>query len=115
MVEDSVEMDAVFRALASVPRRQMLRRLTLQDLTVGELAEPLDMSLAAASKHVKVLERVGLVEQTVVGREHICHLEAKPMSAAAAWLQFYECHWTNSLDALDSLLESDASPSKEKP
>jgi DNA-binding transcriptional ArsR family regulator len=104
MVELSTEMDAVFRALASGPRRQMLRRLTEQDLTVSQLGEPLDMTLAATSKHIKVLERVGLVEQTVIGRDHICRLEAKPMSDVAEWLQFYERHWTKSLDALDELV-----------
>lgn len=107
-------MDAVFRALASGPRRLMLRRLTEQDLTVSQLAEPLDMTLAAASKHVKALERVGLVEQTVIGRDHICRLEAGPMGAAAEWLQFYESHWNKSLDALEALVTTDKSQKKEK-
>jgi DNA-binding transcriptional ArsR family regulator len=113
MVELSTEMDAVFRALASGPRRQMLRRLTEQDLTVSQLAEPLDMTLAATSKHIKVLERVGLVEQTVVGRDHYCRLEAGPMSDAAEWLAFYEGHWSKSIDALEELVTT-KSQKKEK-
>jgi DNA-binding transcriptional ArsR family regulator len=114
MVELSTEMDAVFRALASGPRRQMLRRLTEQDLTVSQLGEPLDMTLAATSKHVKVLEKVGLVEQRVVGRDHICRLEAGPMSDVAEWLNFYERHWNKSLDALEALVATNNPKQEEK-
>ena len=74
-VEDSAGMDAVFHALSHEARRTMLRRLSAGDLTVGELAEPLTMSFAAASKHVKVLENAGLVARTVTGRRHVCRLE----------------------------------------
>ena len=80
-------MDAVFRALAHSARRDMLRRLAVSDLTVSELAEPLAMSLAAASKHVQVLERAGLLRRTVIGRRHVCSLESAPLAAAAACLQ----------------------------
>jgi DNA-binding transcriptional ArsR family regulator len=82
----------------------MLGRLASRQLTVGELAEPLEMSLAAASKHILVLERAGLVRREVVGRRHICRLEAKPLAAANAWLKFYERHWNERLDALEALL-----------
>jgi DNA-binding transcriptional ArsR family regulator len=97
MVED---MDAVFHALAHGARRDMLGRLAAGELTVGELAEPLEMSLAAASKHVKVLERAGLVQRTVTGRRHVCRLEPGPLASASAWLRFYERHWEERLDAL---------------
>ena len=71
-------MDAVFHALAHDARRAMLRRLAGGALTVGELAGPLAMSLAAASKHVRVLERAGLLHRTVDGRRHVCRLTGRP-------------------------------------
>jgi DNA-binding transcriptional ArsR family regulator len=107
MVEDIGELDAVFHALASSARRQMLGRLAEHPLTVGELAEPLSMSLAAASKHIKVLERVGLVEHTVSGRQHVCRLVALPLAPAADWLRFYERHWEERLTVLENLFRSD--------
>jgi DNA-binding transcriptional ArsR family regulator len=103
MVEDLAQMDAVFHALAHTARREMLGRLARGELTVGELAEPMAMSLAAASKHIKVLEHAGLVDKTVDGRRHVCRLDALPLAAAAAWLAFYEAHWRERLDALETL------------
>jgi DNA-binding transcriptional ArsR family regulator len=107
MVEGSAAMDSVFRALAHGARRDMLGRLAGHDLTVGELAEPLAMSLAAASKHIKVLERAGLVERTVEGRRHVCRLDAAPLAAASQWLRFYERYWTERLDALEALFRTE--------
>ncbi len=92
-------MDAVFHALAHGARRTMLRRLAERELTVGELAEPLEMSLAAASKHLQVLERAGLVRRTITGRRHVCRLEPAPLATASAWLDFHRRHWTDRLDA----------------
>ncbi len=103
-------MDAVFHALAHEARRKMLGRLAQGELTVGELAEPLTMSLAAASKHVKVLERAGLVQRTVDGRRHVCRLEPGPLASAYAWLRFYERYWNERLDALEVLFHADPSP-----
>lgn len=100
-------MDCVFHALAHDARRDMLRRLAGHELTVGELAEPLAMSLAAASKHIRVLERAGLVRRTVDGRRHVCGLEPAPLASAAAWLRFYERYWTERLDALEELFRTD--------
>jgi DNA-binding transcriptional ArsR family regulator len=113
MVEDLDQMDAVFHALAHGARRDMLGRLAEAELTVGELAEPLAMSLAAASKHIKVLERAGLVDRTVDGRRHLCRLDALPLAAAAAWLAFYERHWRERLDALETLFAEEQTPNKE--
>jgi DNA-binding transcriptional ArsR family regulator len=107
MVDQIADLDAVFHALAHGARRAMLSRLAERDLTVGELAEPLTMTLAAASKHIKVLERVGLVEQTVEGRQHVCRLVALPLAPAAAWLHFYEGYWADRLDALEDLFRVD--------
>jgi DNA-binding transcriptional ArsR family regulator len=104
MVED---LDGVFHALAHEARRSMLRRLSGGELTVGELADPLAMSLAAASKHVKVLEQAGLVRRTVDGRRHVCRLEPRPLADATAWLRFYEEFWDTRLDALRGVLEKE--------
>jgi DNA-binding transcriptional ArsR family regulator len=106
-------MDAVFHALAHKARREMLGRLAQGELTVGELAEPLTMSLAAASKHVKVLERAGLVRRTVDGRRHVCRLEPGPLASASAWLRFYERHWNERLDALEALFPAAPTPERE--
>lgn len=100
-------MDEVFHALASQARREMLVRLSAGPLTVGQLAAPLDMSLAAAAKHVQVLERAGLILRTVQGRRHICRLRAAPLASAYAWLAFYQHHWTERLDALDDLFRDE--------
>jgi DNA-binding transcriptional ArsR family regulator len=100
-------MDAVFHALASQARREMLGRLAGGELTVGQLAAPLTMSLAAASKHVQVLERAGLVRRRVTGRQHVCRLDPAPLAAASGWLRFYEQFWDERLDALQALLDSD--------
>jgi DNA-binding transcriptional ArsR family regulator len=115
MVDQMADLDAVFHALANEARRAMLSRLAEGELTVGELAEPLAMTLAAASKHIKVLERVGLVEQTVTGRRHVCHLVALPLAPAAEWLHFYERHWTERLDALEDLFRTQPDLEKEEP
>lgn len=84
----------------------MLGRLAEGELSVGELAEPLTMSAAAASKHIQVLERVGLVRRTVDGRRHVCHLEPAPLASTSAWLRFYERHWEERLDALEALFRA---------
>ena len=88
----------------------MLSRLAASELTVGELAEPLAMSLAAASKHVKALERAGLVRRSVEGRRHVCRLEPGPLAAAAAWLRFHEGGWHERLDALEALFRAGPKP-----
>jgi len=100
-------LDAVFQALTDGTRRAMLRSLAEGDRNIGELAAPFDMSLAAASKHVKVLERAGLVRRLVKGRTHICQLEPAPLAAADEWLRYYEQFWNRRLDALDALLKAE--------
>lgn len=104
MVESLVVVDEVFHALSHPTRRDMLARLRQSDLTVGQLAAPFDVSLAAASKHVGVLERAGLVQRTVHGRTHVCRLTPEPLAMAAAWLETYETYWNERLDALEQAL-----------
>jgi len=98
-------LSVVFRALGDPTRREMVHRLSSGEHTVGELAKPFRMSLAAASKHVKVLERAGLVHRTVSGRTHRCRLDARGLADAQRWLAFYQRFWNERFDALDTLLE----------
>ncbi|MGA9827648.1 MAG: metalloregulator ArsR/SmtB family transcription factor, partial [Rhodanobacteraceae bacterium] len=83
------------------------RELAGGERTVGELAEPFAMSLAAASKHIKALEAAGLVHRDVRGRTHVCRLEPGPLALAHEWLAFYETFWTDRLGTLDQLLRAD--------
>lgn len=90
----------------------MLLELTKGERTVGELAEPFDISLAAASKHIKALEHAGLIRREVRWRTHICRLEPDPLASAHAWLSHYERFWTERLDTLERLLrEAEAAES----
>jgi DNA-binding transcriptional ArsR family regulator len=106
MVErQSPNLDSVFRALGDATRRQMLSELAKGQRTVSELAEPFDMSLAAASKHIKALERAGLLRREVLGRMHVCQIVAQPLAQANEWLRFYERFWSSRLDKLERLLQ----------
>lgn len=102
MVEAS--LDRVFHSLADPTRRSMLAALTRGPCSVGQLAAPHEMSFAAASKHVKVLEAAGLLQREVRGREHVCHLSASPLAAAHDFLAAYATFWAARLDALEALL-----------
>lgn len=105
MVEQQAEhLDSIFHALADRTRRDMLRSLSVQERTVTELAAPFRMSLAAASKHVKVLENAGLIRRTIQGRTHICRLAPEPLADVQEWIRFYERFWNERLDALESEL-----------
>ena len=100
-------LDHVFHALADPTRRAMLHALSSGERTVGELAEPFEMSLAGASKHIKALETAGLVRREVRGRQHLCRLEPMRLAQAHEWLSFYERFWTERLDVLDALLREE--------
>src|SRR5215212_10242376 len=118
MVELNVlSLDSIFHALGDSTRRSMLRELAAGERTVGQLAEPFAISLAAASKHIKALETAGLIRREVRGRTHLCRLDPGPLASAYEWLGFYERFWTDRLDILERLLrEEDArkSPSPTK-
>ena len=108
MVEAAPErLDAVFRALGDPTRRSMLRELADGERSIGELAAPFSITFAGASKHVKVLERAGLVNRSVEGRRHVCRLEADPLADADEWLRFYTQFWSRRLDALQCSLEGE--------
>jgi DNA-binding transcriptional ArsR family regulator len=115
MVELSrASLDSVFHALGDATRRQMLRELAGGERTVGQLAEPFDISLAAASKHIKALESAGLIRREVRGRTHVCRLDPGPLASANEWLTYYERFWTQSLDKLDALLRAEQQSSQQK-
>jgi DNA-binding transcriptional ArsR family regulator len=99
-------LDLVFGALADDHRRSMLQRLARGTQTVGALAEPLPISFAAASKHVQVLERAGLVTRERIGREQHITLVEKPLHDAAAWATKTAEFWKSRLDQLDAYLNN---------
>ena len=100
-----VDLDAVFSALAHPIRRAMVARLSEGDCTVGDLAKEHAISAPAISKHLRVLEDAGLLEQTPDGRVRRCSLKAKPLSAAFGWIVQYRLFWEDALDALAKNLE----------
>ncbi len=107
MVTNDQQLDLVFGALADATRRQILARLAKGEATVGELAAPFEISRPAISKHLRVLERAGLVHRTRDGRLRRCELEAEPMREASAWVERYREFWEDRLDALAEYLETD--------
>ena len=111
MVENS--LDVTFHALSDPTRRGMLASLALGEKSIGELAEPLAMSFAGASKHVKVLEDAGLLKRRKVGRTHLIQLNAKPLEEAERWIRQWEKFWTARLDRLEALIERDKQKEKD--
>src|SRR5271157_2422206 len=103
----SAQLDHLFHALADPTRRAMLQSLAIGSRNIGELAAPHRMSFAAASKHVRVLEKAGLIRRRREGRRHVCRIEPSPLAAAERWLRFYERFWNRRLDALEALLKSE--------
>lgn len=98
-------LDATFAALADPTRRAILARLALGETTVMELAEPFAMTQPAISKHLKVLERAGLISRGRDAQRRPCRLEAAPLGDISEWLDGYRKFWEASYDRLDSLLE----------
>ena len=97
-------LSATFAALADPTRRAILARVATGATSVGELAAPFDMSLPAVSKHLKVLERAGLIVRGREAQWRPCKLQADPLKDAASWINEYRHHWENRLDALDEYL-----------
>jgi DNA-binding transcriptional ArsR family regulator len=100
------QLDAVFGALADPTRRAILARLTEGDLTVAELARPFSVSQPAISRHLKVLERAGLISRARRATARLSHLEGEPLRAATEWLVGYREYWEESYQRLDALLET---------
>jgi DNA-binding transcriptional ArsR family regulator len=98
-------LDRVFRALANEPRREILRQVARERRTVTELAERFDMSLAAVSKHVRVLEDANLIAQTREGRLHWCRLNPDALEPARASIEELRSFWNTRIDGLESFLQ----------
>ncbi|MFO1169714.1 MAG: metalloregulator ArsR/SmtB family transcription factor [Hyphomicrobiaceae bacterium] len=107
MVEHETALDDIFHALGDPTRRRMLAALADGSRTVGELAEPFTISLAAASKHIKALEKAGLIRREIKGRVHHCRLDPGPLASAHDWLAAYERFWSDRLDVLERLLREE--------
>src|SRR5215204_1400272 len=101
---DAGTLDATFAALADPTRRAILARLAFGEASVNELAEPFDMTLPGVSKHLKVLERAGLVSRGRVAQSRPCRLEAAPLREAADWVESYRRFWEGSFDRLEDYL-----------
>ncbi len=98
-------LSATFSALADPTRRAILRRLRAGEATVLELAEPFEMSLPAVSKHLKVLERAGLISRSRDAQRRPCRIEAAPLKEATDWMERYRSLWEERLDRLDDYLQ----------
>jgi DNA-binding transcriptional ArsR family regulator len=105
VLDRSPRLDLVFHALAHPARRAIIRRLAGGEHNLSELASPLKMTFPAASKHVRVLERARLVRRRVVGRQHLCRLQAAPLEEATLWTEQFRKHWEARFEALDAVLE----------
>lgn len=104
---DDPDLDAIFHALAHPTRRALVEQLAGGPQSVGDLAEPHEVSLAAVSKHLRVLEDAGLLAVEPDGRVRRCHLDAAPLGAAFGWLIRYRVFWEDRFDALAIHLESE--------
>ncbi|HEX7421552.1 MAG TPA: metalloregulator ArsR/SmtB family transcription factor [Thermoanaerobaculia bacterium] len=114
---NNYSLDTTFSALADPTRRAMLAKLATGEWSIGELAEPFEMSLPAISKHVRVLEDAGLLVRERDGRVHRCNIDPKPITAAVSWLEEMRQFWESRLDALAEYLEQmeDSSWPQSKP
>lgn len=97
-------LDLVFGAVSDATRRSMLDRLRGGELTVTELARPYAMSLNAVSKHIKTLERAGLIRRSIKGREHFCQLDSSTLEEAINWMSYYSEFWHGRMDLLNKHL-----------
>ena len=112
MIQD--RLSATFAALADPTRRAILARLAAGETSVTELAEPFEMSLPAVTKHLKVLERAGLISRGRQAQWRPCKLEAQPLREAADWVAQYRQHWEERLDRLETYLATLQPPSTEE-
>lgn len=109
------QLSLTLAALADPTRRGILARLSQGEASVNELAEPFDMTLAAVSKHIKVLESAGLVSRSKAAQWRPCKLEAAPMRDVVGWLEQYRRFWEQNLDNLDAYLKQLQTPDPTKP
>ena len=98
----SSRLDGVFNALCDPTRRAILARLTDSDARITDIAGDFPISLNSISKHIRMLERAGLVRRSIVGREHLLSLNAAPLAEAVAWMEHYRRFWEDRLAALEN-------------
>ena len=98
----SAQLDGIFNALCDPTRRAILARLTDADARVTEIAGDFPISLNSISKHIRMLERAGLLRRSIVGRDHVLSLNAAPLAEAQAWIERYRRFWEGRLAALES-------------
>ena len=101
------QLDQVFFALSDATRRGILARLSERSATIGELAEPFDISKPAVTKHMKILERAGLIDRHISGRQHTCTLSTAGLRTAEDWINFHRRFWESRFDALEDLLSKE--------
>jgi len=109
-----MDLDDTLVALADETRRQILKRLATGDARVTEVAAPFGISLNSVSKHIRILERAGLVRRRVSGRDHFLSLDPKPFDDAAAWMQRERLAWEHRLDRLEAALRAEDAIEKAK-
>jgi DNA-binding transcriptional ArsR family regulator len=112
--KQTLQLDLVFHALADGTRREILNRVAEDECTITELAEPFKMTLAAVSKHIKVLEKAGLLRRTKDGRIHRCRMDASPLEPALDVINHYKRFWNGQMDALEKYLNEAATEPKKK-
>ncbi|MHA2249148.1 MAG: ArsR/SmtB family transcription factor [Candidatus Kariarchaeaceae archaeon] len=100
----NVQLDNIFSSLADSTRRDIMKRLVQQELTVSEIAKPYNMSLAAISKHLKVLERANLLGRRRKGKWHILQANVTPLKQVDQWIDFYREYWEESFDKMGDYL-----------
>ncbi len=115
-MQPAADLSTIFAALADPTRRAILARLSTGDAPVKDLAEPFDLSGPAITKHLKVLERAGLISRSREGQQRPCRLEPRALAPAADWIEQYRAMWEERLDRLDAYLKSVApSPAPRAP
>ena len=106
MVEYALSLDSIFSSLSDPTRRDILSRVANQELTVSEIAQPYDMSLAAISKHLKILEKARLIIKRKRGKEQLVQLRPQSLAEANEYLEWYRSLWEDRLDSLEAYLTS---------
>lgn len=110
----SAQLDQVFHSLADNTRRKILTRIAKNECTISELAAPFNMTLAAVSKHIRVLEAAGLLRRSRHGRIHRCRLDPKPLKDARDVIEFYQIFWTEQLNSLEKFIDNSKKSKKKR-
>lgn len=112
MKANNHQLDRVFQALSDTTRRNILIQVREQDQSVNDIASQFEISLPAVSKHLKVLERAGLISRRKDGRKRLCHVEPELLAEPLAWLEFYQSFWNDRLDNLKAFIEQTNEPKR---